>query len=108
MIFLNKKILSTLISLNIFTLPLTGYSQALKTQTIQKEFTIDLYPNGKVFIQTDQDPKYKVTFDSLIVEYKKDNQTQRETLNNSLPEHSEIVFTFSEKIDQNMYFFVMT
>lgn len=105
---LNKKIIPALIALNMITLPLTGFSQELKKQTLQKEFKIDLYPNGKLFIQRDPNLKHTTLPDWLVLQYQNNSQNQQETIKNGLPEDTQILFVFSEKIDQNTYLFVMT
>lgn len=106
--FLNKKIIPALIALNIITLPLTGFSQELKNQTLQKEFKIDLYPNGKLFIQRDPNFKHTTLPDWLVLQYQNNAQTQQEIIENGLSEDTQILFVFSEKIDKNIYLFVMT
>lgn len=92
----------------MITLPLTGFSQELKKQTLQKEFKIDLYPNGKLFIQRDPNLKHTTLPDWLVLQYQNNGQNQQETIKNGLPEDTQILFVFSEKIDQNTYLFVMT
>lgn len=106
-----KKLITTIYILGCLTYSFTSHAQTVPNEVIQGPFKTDLYPDGKIYFEkendaTNNDPCQTIAF---ILEYKQDNHIKKEQIDEYSEDGAcvELASVFFAKVHNKSYIFVM-
>lgn len=106
-----KKLITTIYILGCLTYSFTSHAQTVPNEAIQGPFKTDLYPDGKIYFEKENDatPDDSCQTIAFMLEYKQDNHIKKEKIDEYVENGgcAQIASVFFVKIHNKSYIFVM-
>lgn len=106
-----KKLITTIYILGCLTYSFTSHAQTVPNEVIQGPFKTDLYPDGKIYFEKENDatPDDSCQTIAFMLEYKQDNHIKKEKIDEYVENGgcAQIASVFFVKIHNKSYIFVM-